>query len=184
MFEWIGGLEWANKFPWGLLTIAVLIFGAGGWVATTSYSIRSLRETVAELKKTVIEIKKTVTEIKGKLDSVLAGSPPQMFQFQSPVRLTSIGRKISSDAGAKKWAGEHVSKLMDDASGKEEFEIFELCVKYVKKQHAGDKSLRKTIASKAYEHGVGEDQIRRIFEIELRDKLLEPIKKGKKSDAR
>ena len=58
------------------------------------------------------------------------------------------------------------------ARGKKEFEVFELCVEYVEQQIKGHEHLATSMRSGAYRHGTDFEQVRKVYEVELRDTLL------------
>ncbi len=54
----------------------------------------------------------------------------------------------------------------------QEYEIFDLCIDHVQSRIDAEKPLRDTMRSSAYQHGIEMEQVRRVYEIELRDELL------------
>ena len=98
--------------------------------------------------------------------------PPAVVETNSPVRLSNFGMKISANLSVDKWAVEHAACLVDKASGKQEFEIFEMCVEYVAGQFDNDPDLNRYFRKGAYEIGTGVEQVKQVYEVELRDALL------------
>ena len=98
--------------------------------------------------------------------------PPAVVETNSPVRLSNFGMKISANLSVDKWAAEHAACLVDKASGKQEFEIFEMCVEYVAGQFDNDPNLNRYFRKGAYEIGTGVEQVKQVYEVELRDALL------------
>ena len=95
------------------------------------------------------------------------------MQSQSPVVLTQFGEEISATVSARAWAERHAPNLVTEASGMPEFEVFEICVNYILQQFENDSEFGRTIRAGAYEHGTEPGQVRKVFEVELRDRLLE-----------
>ena len=57
-------------------------------------------------------------------------------------------------------------------SGKQEFEIFELCVECVSGQFQEDSDFQIKIRKGAYEIGTDVEQVKKVYEVELRNALL------------
>jgi len=91
---------------------------------------------------------------------------------KSPVQLTGFGEKISKSVSARKWAVEHAPLLAPEVSGKEEFELFESCVAYVAEQFENDPEFQRTVRAGAYELATEPDQVKKVYEVERRDRLL------------
>ena len=113
----------------------------------------------------------------------LASSPPTV-QGSSPVRLTSFGEKVSAEVSARAWADDHALRLTAEVAGKQDFEVFETCVAHVAEQFDKDESLQRTIRAAAYELGTDAEQIRKVYEVELRDQLLSRRSESQSSSPR
>ena len=94
------------------------------------------------------------------------------MQSHSPVRLTDFGRKISAAASAAKWAESHAPNLAREVPGKPEFEVFDLCVAYVEERFEDDEDFRRNVRATAYEYGAELEQVRKVYHVELRDRVL------------
>lgn len=57
-------------------------------------------------------------------------------------------------------------------SGKQEFEIFESCKEYVSGQFQEDSGFQRKIRKGAYEIDTDAEQVKRVYEVELKDTLL------------
>ena len=162
--------EWAaNPSWWAPASIVVGIALIGGvvkaalWVGKVNTKLESLGATVRDgFAEVRVDIKKILER----------QAPPPAVQAGSPVQLTSFGEKISAAVSAREWAADHASRLTDETSGKQEFEVFEMCVAYVAEQIEKDESLQRNIRKAAYELGTEAEQIRKVYEVELRDRLL------------
>lgn len=64
------------------------------------------------------------------------------------------------------------SSLIDEAVGKEEFEVFDLCRKLVEKCAAEDSGFGRNVQATAYQHGTDEEQVLKVYQVELRDRVL------------
>ena len=155
--------EWAAQTPWWVvagLTVTLLfaLFRAARWTASTDNRLDTLEALVKEIRE---DVKKIFNAL-----------PVQAVKGGSPVRLTEFGERISTAVSAKEWAADHAPGLVDEASGKPEFEVFEICVRHVAKQME-DSDFKRTVRAAAYEHATDPEQVRKVYEVELRDRLLE-----------
>ena len=142
-----------------LVGIGVWLFGIGKWVG----AVDNDRESFKTLMK----------EIRQKLDSILERLPsPKVVQESSPVQLTEFGTRIANAASTKEWAANHAQELLDAVRGKEEFEVFELCKDYVARQVEEDEASQRAMRKVAYDFGLEVEQIRKVYEVELRDCVL------------
>ncbi|MCY3878844.1 MAG: hypothetical protein OXF74_06660 [Rhodobacteraceae bacterium] len=154
--------EWVTSTPWwvalGLIvSLGYGFFRASKWFGTTDNRLDALErrvETIGEDTKRIFDRLPTPT-----------------VEGRSPIQLTEFGTKISTAAGVKTWAADHAPNLADQVSGKSEFEVFETCVAYVAGQLEMD-GFARTIRQAAYEHGTDAEQVKKVYEVELRDRLL------------
>lgn len=149
------------------ITLGVTIFKGGKWVGRVDSSIDGLT-------KAVEEIQKDIKQILWRLPSV----PPAIVETGSPIRLTDFGKTVSADLKAAEWADRHAPKLVDEASDFEEFEVFDRCVEYVGEAFESDSDLRRTVRATAYEHGSDSEQVLKVYQVELRDRVLALIADG------
>ena len=141
------------------IAAAGAVFGIGMWIG----AVNSDRES----------FKTFMQEIRQKLDSILERlPPPKAMQGGSPVQLTEFGTRISNAAATKKWAANHAQELLDAAREKEEFDVFELCRDYVARQVEEDETLQRVMRKVAYDLSSEVEQIRKVYEVELRDCVL------------
>lgn len=155
--------EWAAQTPWWVVagltvTLVFALFRAARWSASTDSRLDTLEGLVKEIRE---DIKKIFNAL-----------PAQTVKGRSPVQLTEFGEKISTAVSARGWAADHAPNLVAEASGKPEFELFEICVRYVAKQIEDD-DFSRMVRAAAYEHGTEPEQIRKVYEVELRDQLLD-----------
>ena len=153
---------------WGFWVLAITVLGAFAAFCRWQGKVDEKLTGLDELKKVVGEIQKNVSEILGRF-------PRQTFASQSPPKLTDFGKKISKELDVENWLNEHLFKIKEKLESKEEFEIFEECLAYVVDLEEKDSNFKRIIASTAYNHGIDDDQIRKIYQIELRDRILASI---------
>lgn len=160
--------EWGVS-DWAILgTIAV----AAGALITIGIWVGGMNS----LKDTVKEIKGSISRIEGHILSIFEKLPPQTTSTGSPIRLTDLGRTVSSELGAADWAKDHANGLINEVRGKPPYEIQEFCFEYVTGRGRGflDSEERwRQVNSCAYNHGIETGQVLRVVGIELRDALLE-----------
>ena len=145
-----------------LIGIMVKIYKIDTWVGAINTEINTLKKGL-----------KTVQEDIKKLFERL---PPQKTaDASSPLNLTDFGRKISDHVDAKEWANNNAEKLMEQARGKEEFEIFSICSEHVEKTFDEENEFNRTVQSTAYNYGTDTEQVLMVYRIELRDRILANI---------
>ena len=149
---------------WPTITVAGLAvlgiaFAAGLWAGAVSAD----REP---FKNFMIEIKEKLGIILDRLP------PPRIISSSNPVQLSKFGIKISENRAVKAWAESRASDLLDRVMGKQPFEIFEECKIFVETKFDEDEKLQLEVLKGAYEHGTEIDQIKKVYQVELRDQLL------------
>ena len=141
----------------GLTIFGSIVVGAfrfGGWVGRVDSDRTAFKEFMTEIRKDIAEI-------------LLRLSPTPTATAASPVRLTDFGREISRELDVKAWAMIEAEPLLDQARGKQEHEVYDLCIDYVQAQSDKDEALRNTIRASAYRHGIDTAQVQRVYVIEL-----------------
>lgn len=149
---------------WPTITVAGLailgiFFAAGLWAGAVSAD----REP---FKNFMIEIKEKLGIVLDRLP------PPRIISSSNPVQLSKFGIKISENRAVKAWADSHASDLLDRVMEKQPFEIFEECKIFVETKFDEDEKLQLEVRKGAYEHGMEIDQIKKVYQVELRDQLL------------
>ncbi len=150
--------------PWWVIAgvvvaVVIAVVRVSRWTGRVDARLDALASAVADIRKTIGDILERL-------------APPPAVQASSPIRLTNFGERISATVKARNWANTHALNLTEQATGKLEWEVFELCVSYVEAQMTQDKNLEKAIRAGAYEHGTDIEQVRKVFEVELRDSIL------------
>ena len=154
--------EWLQS-NWHLIAFVVAIVLATGRIIYRMSKWEGMVET--ELKW----LRKSIDSIDAKISGILERLPtPKLVETSSPVHLTRFGKKISENLSIRSWAEDHAKRLAREASGK----IFEICVKYIACLADEDPDFDEKIRKEAYESGVDVDQLRKVYEVELRDAIL------------
>ena len=158
-------MAWWEMVIVGLAALGALIgfitasFRTGKWVG----SVNSDRES----------FKAFMDEVRGKLDKIFERlPPPKAVSPGSPVTLTDFGRDISTRLSVEGWADNQAPQLVEGMQEKEEFEIFDLCIEYVGKQIEESPDFAKTMRANAYQIGTDFENVRKVYEVELRDAIL------------
>ncbi len=165
-------LEFLAMPPWWVvlaLALGLVVWGVKviRWTGRVDSRIEALTERVDRLARAIGEIREDIKSILSRP----APTPPTV-QSSSPIQLTDFGKKVSATAAAAAWAEANAPRLEGRASGKEEFEVFELCVEYVGERLENDTGLDRKVREAAYEHGAEREQVRKVYEVELRDRVL------------
>ena len=164
------GMDWTNPITYTaiaaglgvLYAIGRLVFKIGGWYTGTN----DFKETVG---KAIGEIQRDIKQILGRL-------PPVAVVSESPLRLTDLGKQISTELNAGEWATQLANTVIDQLQGKQPFEIQEFCFDYVtSEKFMGSQERKNQVQNSAYSHGLEVDQIQRVFGIELRDVILKRL---------
>lgn len=156
--------EMLNAYDWreivAVLAVLGLVFGVGQWVGGVNADRASF--------------KAFMEKIDGKIDRILErmSFPPQSTKSESPVRLTEFGKKLSATAKATDWAAANAPELVSGAMGKEEFEVFDICVDRVQTSFESDADFKRSVRAAAYAHGTDSEQVLKVYQVELRDRVL------------
>ena len=129
----------------------------------------SLKEVKAEQRSFGVSLRKVEEKIINIPEQL---PPPTIVEIKSPIRLSNFGRDISENLSVDRWAADHATCLVDKASEKQEFEIFEMCVEYVGNQFENNVGFNKNFRKGAYEVGTDVEQVKKVYAVELRDALL------------
>ena len=155
-------LELAGVIIGALILVYALARGLialGEWIGAVNTDRRSLHAFMVEVRADIKEILRRLSD-------------RQVSETASPLRLTEFGKTISKALEVERWARTTAAELRPSAEGKAEFEIFDLCVDYVAQLIETDQEMFREMRSGAYQHGIGMEQVQRVYEIELRDALL------------
>lgn len=159
MIEWIQ----SNAVLTGVIVTAVLAIGGvtfkfGKWKGAVDSDRTSFNEFMSEIRA---DIKR-----------ILERLPRQTEGTASPIRLTELGQKVSTEIGAIALATELVAQLRPRVAGKEAFEIQEECLKFVEREYKPSAEVDTLIGRAAYNNGLERRQVLRVIGLELRDILL------------
>ena len=138
--------------------------------------INNLNEKFNNVNEKFNNVNEKFNNVNKKVDEIINRLPPnQIVHRDSPIRLTSFGAEISNSLSAKVWAESQVPNLFEDIKEMQPFEISEKCEKYVEAKFEQDENLQIKIRKGAYEHGASIEEIQTVYQVELRDALLQSV---------
>jgi len=95
----------------------------------------------------------------------------------SPLTLTKLGKDISEEISARKWANslaESLVKEIVEVIGKSPYEVEEYCFQYMRENPELSENMKQEVKKIAYEKGVAQ---RDVLALELRDEIISNIHK-------
>jgi len=90
----------------------------------------------------------------------------------STLSLTGFGHRISDFAKVKAWSRQNAANMTDKAKGREEPEISNMCLNYVKHCYDKDEEFNRKIRSLACHYGTEIKQVLAVYQIELKNRLV------------
>lgn len=187
MYEWL----LANIFLIVVgFTVIGTIFAIGNWVGVVNSDRKSFKEfmtavnerindvdeKINKVSERINDVSEKINNVNKKVDEIINRLPPnQIVHRDSPIKLTSFGAEISNSLSAKVWAESQVPNLFEDIKAMQPFEISEKCEKYVEAKFEQDENLQISIRKGAYEHGASIEEIQTVYQVELRDALLQSV---------
>lgn len=109
-----------------------------------------------------------MTEVRGDIKKILGLLPQSPVASSSPLQLTDLGKEISEEISAKKWAENESTTLLDDAKGKDQFGIQSMAFGYAKEFEPSEELLAR-MRTCAFQHGLELEGVRRVLGVVLRD---------------
>ncbi len=156
--------EWVANTPWWVVLGIIVAAGAAiirfvRWTGRVDTRLDALTKGLDDAH----------ADIKKILERLFSRSP---VEARNPIQLTDFGRELSATGSAGEWAQTNAPNLEAEAADKEEFEVFDLCVSYVEDQYGTDPEFQRTVKATAYQHGIEPEQVLKVYQVELRDRLL------------
>ena len=200
--------DWVTD-PRTLIAVAAAIGGIGYWVgqvnsdrksfkkfmkevrtdlatlkenfATLRDSVATLRDSVATLKDSVATLRDDVATLRDDVNRILGKLSSPVVESGSPLRLTSLGKRIATDVGASEWAQATAVEVVGDVQDKEPFEIDAFCDRLVRRNLSSE--VRRQVARTAFEHGVDPNGVLSVLQVVLRDTLIALAQSSSSSDS-
>ena len=120
-------------------------------------------------------VRPILDEIRDDIKKIFNLLPSQVTSTESPMKLTDLGRAISGELDADKWAEERVARLKDELQGKSPYEIQEFCFEFAKGNTEYDPILVTNMQTSASNHSLEVDHVKRVFGVALRDALMKSL---------
>ena len=130
---------------------------------------RNDRENFKDFMKEIREEIKKIHELLAKMDARIDNAT---ISSGSPLHLTELGEKISSEIQARQWAEKTAAAFAETARDQQPYEIQETCFEYVREKFEPDGDLDSKIGMAAYESGITRGEVLDVLAIELRDVLM------------
>lgn len=200
--------DWVTD-PRTLIAVAAAIGGIGYWVgqvnsdrksfkkfmkevrtdlatlkenfATLRDSVATLKDSVATLKDNVATLRDDVATLRDDVNRILGKLSSPVVESGSPLRLTSLGKRIATDVGASEWAQATAVEVVGDVQDKEPFEIDAFCDRLVRRNLSSE--VRRQVARTAFEHGVDPNGVLSVLQVVLRDTLIALAQSSSSSDS-
>lgn len=112
----------------GILSIVVMILLI---TTRTTTPIFKLGEWKGKVDADRDNFKEFIAEVRKKLDEIFERLPPKTATSESPIKLTSLGEKVSQETQASGWAKQTASSFVAQVKGKSHYDIQEFCLEYV-----------------------------------------------------
>ena len=160
--------EWVSEvLPWlvGFVIVGGAIFSVGNWYGSVNSDRRSF-------KTFMDKVGSDLDDIRANIQNIFHLLPRPVVESNSPVQLTDFGREIAKKVFAEEWAAQQAPILADDAKGKPEFEVFDLCVGHVEKMYKENDSFNANVRKGAYECGTSTTDVMKVYHVVLRDAVL------------
>ena len=149
MPEWIETTE-------GLIAVFGAVLVAGMWIGGVNTDRKAFKAFMQKVDKNIKEIFERL--------------PPRAVIEDSPLRLSALGDTIAKELNAQGWAAEVAKTLAHKITTKTQYQVQEMAFEYVENELPVE--MVRAVRKKAYEHGLGKDQVVSILAIVLRDRLL------------
>lgn len=166
--------EWADN-P-GIVTAITLLAIAlitVLWKTASWYGSVNTKQT--NFDKFMAEVGNDLKEIHDDIKRIFQAMPRPAAEGQSPVKLTDFGQTISEWASVADWAKDQAGSLVENARGKEEFEIFEDCGAHINHMFKHNLEFQKRVRAAAYQHATDVNNVKTVYQVELRDRILDLI---------
>ena len=156
----------------GILLIAVarIAFGIGGWATGVDKDSKRFDKFIDKIEGKLDHISEQISDLFRRLPSPVA-------EGKSPLQLNKLGQSISDTLGAKQWAGEIAKGLKERVINKPPYDVQEFSFNYVRGEFKPTDEQESELGQCAYEHGIEKNIALDVLALELRDKLLELLRR-------
>ena len=153
-----------NSAYWAL-GISVTVVSAA---ITFAYKFGKWR---AEVDSDRLRFSKFMEEIRNDIKDLLSRLPSSPTTSASPIRLTDLEERISTNINAKSWAEKVANEMVEQTKG---FDLLKIQEESFEKAQSfePDKSLLQNMRDSAFREGINLNGVRAVLGVELRDCLL------------
>ena len=155
--------EWISNNP---IIFSFLLALAGGLVAAGIW-IGSVNEFKSGTKKILETIQEDIKKILGRIS-------PTYAEGKSPLNLNDLGKKISKEIDAERWAEDLLPEVKPLGEGKNPYQIQEICQRFVDGLDFDEGQTTK-LQDSAYNNGLHTVDIIGVLALVLRDKLIQSL---------
>ena len=156
-------------------TIGAAVVAAVGLVATLVVIAFKVGKWTGGVNTSLTAFKEAVVEIRGDIKKILQWIPSKTVDSDSPLKLTTVGGKVSKSIDAPSIVKGLATDLRVKADGKLPYDIQELCFDFIRDEYKPSDEIEKNIKQCAYENGIDVAEVMDVLAIELRDEVLRLI---------
>jgi len=180
-------LKTALSSPIGSFAFVFALMVLGGWlifwvtkkVTQINAEHSGFKTTVDKMDKNIDDIRKDLSYVKGSIDLIKSINPGALYQSQSPITLTELGKQVAieikaDDLIARNW-GQIETKLDREISNKNAYDIQQYCLENisVEPELYFDTSGLNSLKNFAFNQGKPLQFYTRLLGIMIRDRYLE-----------
>lgn len=159
------------KENWQIISLVILVI-------TVTWRVRGWTSSV---DGRIENLEKAVKEVKNLLKSLF----PSTTLTDSPINLTDLGKDISQELNASRWARSVALSLVHEEVPElkafSHYEIQKYCFDIVE-ERAGLTEMGKQVEKSAYKKGLKKQQVLDVLAVELRDAIFEQLNMDKNAN--
>ena len=159
MPEWVAATPW-----WVFIGIVGALISVGIWIGSVNTHLKSFKDAVSEIRD---DIKK-----------ILQWMPSKTIDSGSPLKLTTMGDKVSKSIDTISIVKGLATDLRVKADGKLPYDIQELCFDFIRDEYKPSDEVERDIKKCAYDNGIDRAEVLDVLAVELRDEILRMIEQN------
>ena len=153
-------MDWSNPVTYiAIMGGLSILVGIGTWIGRMEYFRGSVEDALKDIRTDIGKIFDLF------LDSGVASS-------KNPINLNDLGKTVSDELDAPQWAEQKAATLVETLRDKPPYEIQEYCFQFAANGDNYDPAMIPKMQMNAYNHGLIEEHVRKVFGIVLRDAVL------------
>ena len=155
---------------------------AGVWKFGVWYG--KVNRSLVSFEGFMTSVRDDLKEIRNDIRRIFRALPSEAVTGKGPVQLTEFGKRIAESVNSSEWAKEQATDLVSSAKDMPEYEVFDLCVDRASKFADEDPDFITLLRKGAYECGTSSIEVIKVFNVELRDAVLNLLELEPKRDAK